>query len=52
MLNHLYALLRELMADGKSLYRGVDKAKEKNYTLAQLLKRVQQERGEAVKPVA
>lgn len=43
VLNELYRLLQELMADGKSLYRGVDKAKVKNYTLAQLLKRVRRE---------
>ena len=43
VLNHLFRLMRELMADGKSLYRGVDKAKAKNYTLTQLLKRVRRE---------
>lgn len=49
-LNQLYALMRELLADGKSLYRGVDKVKERNYTLAQLLKRVRRERGEDAPP--
>ncbi|RAK63886.1 hypothetical protein DLM85_20275 [Hymenobacter edaphi] len=43
-LSHLCQLMQELMADGKSLYRGVDKAKVKNYTLTQLLKRVRRER--------
>jgi hypothetical protein len=31
-------------SDGKSLYRGVDKAKLKGYTLKELLKRVRHER--------
>ncbi|GAB3831485.1 hypothetical protein GCM10028821_21220 [Hymenobacter jeollabukensis] len=43
VLNELFRLMQELMADGKSLYRGVDKAKVKNYTLTQLLKRVRRE---------
>ncbi|RTQ50840.1 hypothetical protein EJV47_09495 [Hymenobacter gummosus] len=46
VLNRLYQLMQELMADGKSLYRGVDAAKVKHYTLAQLLKRVRREREE------
>ncbi|MBG8553300.1 hypothetical protein [Hymenobacter guriensis] len=46
VLNQLYALMRELMQDGKSLYRGTDKAKLKSYTLRQLLKRVRQQRQE------
>ncbi|WP_400192211.1 hypothetical protein [Hymenobacter sp. B81] len=44
--NHLWALVREVLADGKSQYRGVDRAKERSYTLTQLLKRVRQEQSE------
>ncbi|UOQ54834.1 hypothetical protein [Hymenobacter cellulosivorans] len=44
-LNHLYALMQEVMADGKSLYGRSDKVKARtNYTLRQLLKRVRTER--------
>lgn len=43
--NALWKLMQEVLADGKSLYRGVDKAKLKRYTIKELLKRVRQERG-------
>ncbi|UOQ74093.1 hypothetical protein [Hymenobacter cellulosilyticus] len=44
-LNHLYALMQEVLADGKSLYGRTDKVKARtNYTLRQLLKRVRTER--------
>ncbi|MCB2379228.1 hypothetical protein LGH70_16640 [Hymenobacter sp. BT635] len=46
-LNHLYALMQEVMADGKSLYARTDKVKARtNYTVRQLLKRVRTEREE------
>ncbi|TGE25883.1 hypothetical protein E5K00_12050 [Hymenobacter aquaticus] len=46
-LNHLYALMTEVLADGKSLYARTDKVKARtNYTLNQLLKRVRTERGD------
>ncbi|WP_167856968.1 hypothetical protein [Hymenobacter aquaticus] len=44
VLNHLYAAMQHVLADGKSLYRGVDKARLKGYTVKELLKRVRQER--------
>ncbi|MCB2409747.1 hypothetical protein [Hymenobacter lucidus] len=45
-LNHLYALMKDVLADGKSLYARSDKAKARNsYTLSQLLKRVRTEHG-------
>ncbi|PJJ58666.1 hypothetical protein [Hymenobacter chitinivorans] len=45
-LNHLYALMQEVLADGKSLYGRSDKVKARSsYTLRQLLKRVRTERG-------
>lgn len=47
VLNHLFRLMRALLADGKSLYRGINKDKVKHYTFEQLLKRVRRERGEA-----
>lgn len=44
-LNHLYELMQEVMADGKSLYDSSNKVKARsNYTLSQLLKRVRTER--------
>lgn len=44
-LNHLCALMQEVLADGKSLYGRSDKVKARtNYTLRQLLKRVRTER--------
>jgi hypothetical protein len=45
-LNHLYALMARVLADGKSLYKGVNKAKLKGYTLRELLKRVRTIKGE------
>lgn len=44
--NALWEQMQEVLADGKSLYRGVDKARLKGYTVKELLKRVRQERGE------
>ncbi|TGE23572.1 hypothetical protein [Hymenobacter metallicola] len=44
-LNHLYTLMKEVLADGKCLYGRSDKLKARmNYTLRQLLKRVRTER--------
>ena len=40
VLNQLYAAMRLVLADGKSLYRTVDSVKLKGYTLRELLKRV------------
>jgi hypothetical protein len=45
-LNHLYAAMKHTLADGKSLYRGVDAAKLKGYTVRELLKRVRNQKGE------
>jgi len=45
VLNQLYAAMRLVLADGKSLYRGVDSVKVKGYTLRELLKRVRLEQG-------
>jgi|GEM_PF-1493726 len=45
-LGQLYAMMQDVMADGRSLYRGSDPVRLKDYTEAQLLKRVRQERGD------
>ena len=49
-LNHLYALMQTVLADGKSLYGRSDKVKAQNYTLSQLLKRVRREQGSQPEP--
>lgn len=49
-LNHLYALMQTVLADGKSLYGRSDKVKAQNYTLSQLLKRVRREQGGKSEP--
>ncbi|PJJ48745.1 hypothetical protein [Hymenobacter chitinivorans] len=46
VLNHLYAAMQHVLKDGKSLYRGVDAARLKGYTVKELLKRVRQTRGD------
>jgi hypothetical protein len=38
--------MARVLADGKSLYKGVNKAKLKGYTLRELLKRVRTIKGE------
>jgi hypothetical protein len=42
----LYAPMQELMADGKSLYQGINPTKLKDYTLARLLKQVRRTHAE------
>ena len=42
-LNALYADMAHLLADGKSLYQRADKTRAKDYTLAQVLKRVRRD---------
>lgn len=46
ILTELYGAMKDVLADGKSLYRGEDPVKLKDYTLTELLKRVRRERGE------
>ncbi len=45
-LNALYDQMVALLADGKALYKSSDKARLKDYTLDQLLKRVRREQAD------
>jgi hypothetical protein len=49
MFNDLWKALLPLFETGKALYKGVDEAKLKDYTLTQLLKRISHEGGREVK---
>ncbi|MDR0843669.1 MAG: hypothetical protein LBN71_00470 [Tannerella sp.] len=42
--NDLWKLLQPVFETGKALYRGVDAARLKDYTLSQLLKRINHQR--------
>jgi hypothetical protein len=46
----LYKPMKELLDDGKSLYKGVDTTKLKDYTLRKVLQQVRREQQEAEKP--
>ena len=48
----LYAPMKQLLDDGKSLYKTSDKTKLKDYTLRNVRQQVRKEQGGVVPPVA